>query len=520
MQNSKIAICGGSGLVGREMIKLLEQLNIPYITTYNKNPVENGLNINFFDIDEIETCFKSNEVTSCINCIVERQVETCEKNWEKTCKTNIQIAENIAKVCSKLGIHLIHISTDYVFDGKHAPYYPESLCNPLQNYGISKLISELRVKTYCNNYCIVRVPVLYTDNINNIMETAVTLIGKKIMDLTKHTTEDNYSVRRPTYIPDFCKFLYHLSSIEATGIYHFGNNVDKTSKYLMAQSMALIMNKPLNLTPINEPPNDGVERPLDTHLVDSKYNISDFTFTPLQPVLENVFGRFYHPKIRPENVSDFMFLIDLDGTLIDSDPIHYTAYDHVFNDEYHTRFGYNEYIELVNTNKLDEYLMGITGDKFAVLKKNKQKELMFICTQMMVPGLMPGAREFIKFLVEHKCNYCVVTNTTRENVELFQEIVPELIQLTNWITREDYDKSKPDKECYMKALAKYRRNEDYVIGIENTLCGVKALQGVTSLVYCMMDDTNRKYVECEDVFLFNHYSQIVSQSIVNSDSDE
>lgn len=517
MQNNKIAICGGSGLVGREMVKLLNDRNIPYITTYNKNPVSNGACINFFDIREIETLFKSNEVTACINCIVERQVETCEKNWEKTCKTNIQIAENIAKVCSKLGIYFVHISTDYVFDGKHAPYYPESLCNPLQNYGISKLISELRVKTYCDNYCIVRVPVLYTDNIHTITETAVTLIGKKIMDLTKTYTEDNYSVRRPTYIPDFCIFLYHLFSIEATGVFHFGNNVDRTSKYLMAQSMALIMNKPLNLTPINEPPDDGVERPMDTQLVDSKYDITDFRFTPLQTVLESVFSKFYHPKITADNKDDFMFLLDLDGTLIDSDPLHYTAYDHVFNDEYHSRFNYEQYIELVNTNKLDEYLMSFTGEQFAMMKKSKQKELMFICSQMMVPGLMPGAREFIEFLVSNNCNYCVVTNTSRENVELFQEIIPELRQLKNWITREDYENAKPDSECYMKALKKYRREEKYVIGVENTLCGVKSLKEVTSLIYCMIDKTNRKYVEQEDVFLVNHFSQIVSQQEQTTD---
>jgi dTDP-4-dehydrorhamnose reductase len=511
---SKIALCGGSGLVGREMIKLLNSDNIQYIATYNNNVIENGVKIDFFNKDDILTTFKKYNITNCINCIVERQVEICEKKWEIIKKINVQISENIAKVCSLLNIHMIHISTDYVFDGKNAPYYPESNCNPLQNYGISKLLSELKVKAYCNNYCIIRVPVLYTDDIVHLEETAVTLISKKVMDRTKTHKEDNYSVRRPTYIPDFCKFIYEMFLSELKGVYHFGNNIDKTSKYEMAKEMSSIMNKPFNIEPINEIPDDGVERPIDTQLLDAKYNLSSFEFTPLKTVLEKIFIKYYHPKILPTNINDFMFLIDLDGTLIDSDYIHYTAYDNIFNSEYDKLLTYESYIEKINKNTLNEHLMDNTGDHFKVLKDRKQEEMKFICSQLENLNLMPGAEEFINFLVKNNCNYCVVTNTNKENVKLFQDTLPILKKLDRWITREDYNNPKPNSECYKLAIAKYRKNEKYIIGIENTLCGVNALKEITPLIYCMTDKNNRKYIEKEDIFLINNFSQITNINIV------
>ena len=516
MELKKLVLCGGSGLVGREMIKLLNSYkrkllnsyNIEYIATYNNNIIENGVKIDFFNIDDIFTSFKNHNITNCINCIVERQVNICEKDWEATKKVNVQIAENIAKVCSLLNIHMIHISTDYVFDGKNAPYYPENNCNPLQNYGISKLLSELKVKSYCNNYCIIRVPVLYTDNIFNLEETAVTLISKKVMDRTKDHKEDNYSIRRPTYIPDFCKFIYNMFLINSKGIFHFGNTIDKTSKYLMAKDMSEIMNKPFNVEPINEIPNDGVERPIDTQLLDIKYKLSSIEFTPLKIVLEKIFIKYYHPKVLSTNVKDFMFLIDLDGTLIDSDYIHYTAYDNIFNSEYEKLLNYENYIEKINNNTLNSFLMNNTGDNYKILKDRKQEEMKFICSQLDNLQLMPGAEEFIDFLVVNNCNYCVVTNTSIDNVKLFQENLPILKKLDRWITREDYNNPKPNSECYKLAINKYKNSEKYIIGIENTLCGVNALKDVTSLIYCMTDKYNRKYVEKEDIFLINNFSQI------------
>ena len=152
--------------------------------------------------------------------------------------------------------------------------------------------------------------------------------------------------------------------------------------------------------------------------------------------------------------------------------------------------------------------MNNTGDNYKILKDRKQEEMKFICSQLDNLQLMPGAEEFIDFLVVNNCNYCVVTNTSIDNVKLFQENLPILKKLDRWITREDYNNPKPNSECYKLAINKYKNSEKYIIGIENTLCGVNALKDVTSLIYCMTDKYNRKYVEKEDIFLINNFSQI------------
>ena len=163
-----ILVCGGSGLVGKELCNFFESNNINYIATYNNNviPKENCFKINFSDINEIENFISSKNIKLCIFLVVQRSPEICEDNWNEIKITNIDMVNNISFVCNKLNTKLIHLSTDYVFDGTNQPNFPNSKLNPLQNYGISKLISELKVINNCSDYLIIRVPVLYSSNCN------------------------------------------------------------------------------------------------------------------------------------------------------------------------------------------------------------------------------------------------------------------------------------------------------------------------------------------------------------------
>ena len=205
-----ILICGASGLVGKEMSLFLERKNIKYIGTYNTNKINkpNMFQIDFFNPSLLEKFLCFHNVHCCIFCIVERLTDVCENNWDKIKKINIDLVHITSYLCNKLNIKFIHLSTDYVFDGSTQPNFPYSIKNPLQNYGISKLISEYRVISNCEKYCIIRTPVLYSV-LSKIHDNAVTLIGKNVMDLrNRKTSEDNYCIRRPLYIPDLCNFIY------------------------------------------------------------------------------------------------------------------------------------------------------------------------------------------------------------------------------------------------------------------------------------------------------------------------
>lgn len=504
-----ILVCGASGILGKELINLLDSKNMSYIGTYNNNKIKNGIKIDFFNLNEIEQIMINNNITICINCIVERQVDICEDDWLRVKKTNIDITNNLSKICNKLDIYFIHISTDYVFDGRNAPYFPTYEPNPLQNYGISKLISEYKVKANCKKYVIIRVPVLYTNNLRNLEDSAVTLIGKKILNRIEKFKEDNFSLRRPTYIPDFCLFIYDFIKEPKTGIYHFCNPIDKVTKYQIARIIANILNKDINIISINEEPKDSVERPKDTFLKDDKYNIFDYKFTELSKGLELCFQKLIHPKLSLNdniNTNNIFFLIDLDGTLIDTDTLHFYAYRDAVKSLYNFNLSYEEYCRVSNNEGIDDYLIKTFGpDNNCKLTKNK-----FLQLNNHIE-LIKNADIFIEFLDRYNINHVVVTNTSLENVNFFKSKLPILNKIKNWITKEDYINSKPNSECYDLAKKTYYKNEKYIIGIENTLIGYKSIKNITDCIYLVTNKNDYYYNELKklDVYLIDDLLDII-----------
>jgi dTDP-4-dehydrorhamnose reductase len=505
----KIIVCGSSGLLGRELMKQFNDNNIDCIGTYNNNYVPNSIKINFNDINDIKTNFIKNNLTICINSIVERQLEICEGNWDTTKKINIDITNNIAKVCKELNIYLIHISTDYVFDGQKAPYYPDNETNPLQNYGISKLISEKKVIANSDKYSIIRVPVLYYDNIKNFEENAVTLIGKKILNRIEIQKEDNFSIRRPNYIPDFCEFIIDIVKNPIYGILHYCNPYDKVTKYEMSNIISNYLEKKNNIISINEEPKDGAERPKDTLLKDNKFDIMKYKFTPIKIGLEKCFSKIYHPKLNINNdinTSEIFFMIDLDGTLIESDYCHYEGYKKSL-EKYNINLEYEDFLNIINNKGIDKYLDNFfTNDEKSIIKNNKNLFLKNINSI----NLIKNANIFIDYIHKYNINHVVVTNTSLENILLFKEKVPELNKLKNWITREEYNNPKPSSECYELGKKKFYNNEKYIIGIENSISGYKSLQNITKSIYIITDinDIQYKYFKKEDVYLINNYLSI------------
>jgi dTDP-4-dehydrorhamnose reductase len=504
-----VLVCGSSGILGKDLCKLLKKENISFIGTYNTNYVENAIKINFENVEDIKDKLSETKTTICVNCIVERQVNTCETNWDVTKKVNIDIVNNISKVCSKNNIHLIHISTDYVFDGENPPYYPNSLPNPLQNYGISKLISEFKVLANLKNYTIVRVPVLYTDNIVNLQDTAVTLIGKKVLNRIESTKEDNYSIRRPNYIPDFCKFILDLILNPKIGIYHFNNPYDKITKFEISNIIAKYFNKNQNIIPINECPNDGVERPKDTFLTDDKFNIENYTFTPIVEGIEKCFFKLWHPKLKIEsdvNTKNIFLMIDLDGTLIDSDKIHYNAYKPVF-EKRGVNLHYSDYYNILENEGIDKFIeTKFSEEEKGLIKKEKN----YILKQTQNVNFIKNADKFIEYIANNSINHVIVTNTSLENVNFFKDKLPLLKKLTNWVVREDYKIPKPNSECYYFAKKMYYRGENTIIGIENSINGFYALKSVTECIYIVTDTNHPSYnkLKKEDSYLINDFLSV------------
>jgi dTDP-4-dehydrorhamnose reductase/beta-phosphoglucomutase-like phosphatase (HAD superfamily) len=492
------------------MIDLLVENNIEYVSTYNSRPTKNGYRVNFDSYEEIRNFVELHRPTVCVNCIVQRLTDVCEKDWDETKRVNIDIVDRLSKVCAEFGVYLLHISTDYVFDGKIQPNMVGAAQNPLQNYGISKLISEMRVSANASLYAIVRVPVLYCDAIENLEENAVTLIGKKVLNQIHKTSEDDYSIRRPVYIPDFCKYLLSLIQTPKNGTFHFYNPYDRLTKYEIAKKVAEFLGKShAHIAPSNIVNSNVANRPYDTELKDSQYSIDAYSFTPLDEGIRRCFYKWKHPAlVGSVDANKCFLLMDLDGTLLDTDKVHYEAYKSALS-AYNVELLYSDFEKAINNTSIDVLLtnLGIPITEFENVKKAKYSKMVSSEAQVK---LLDGVEEFLESCLTNGVNMAIVTNTSRNVVDFYKRVVPILNRIPNWICREDYNEAKPNDECYKLATARFYKNEPYTIGFENTLNGYNAIKSSVDCVYFITDKQNTNYSKMtkEDVFMipdFRHF---------------
>lgn len=503
----RVLVFGASGIVGRSIGSFLSEHQIKWIGTYNKNPFENAVFVDIRKKEQIETLFSEDNFTHCINCIAQRNVDLCETQLEETLLVNCQFVKELAELCFKKNIYFFHISTDYVFDGTNPPYMPSSNRCPIQSYGHSKSLAETQIETVNPDACIVRVPVLYTQRYTSLLDTVVTSIGKKVMDKTKGYKEDNYLIRRPVFIDDFCSFIYDCLLFQKKGLFHFFNSNDKVTKY----EIAVLIGKCLSTDISHIIPQDrctpGTGRPYDTHLIDSQYTRSNYPETSIDEGILSCFKRFQHPNLhlsrRPSE--PIFYMIDLDGTLLDTDILHYNAYKKAF-DTYGKEFcSWEMYSKLLS---IETYCKEILGTLYDSVKEEKQRLLY----EENTISFMPGAEVFLSWLLQTGQNFAIVTNTSASTVKFFQTKVPLLQKVSQWITREDCTLPKPDSEPYRKTVKKFSRGEPYILGIENTLTGYIAVKEVTSLIYILAQSTTEHELFKKDAYFISTFIQMFSEA--------
>lgn len=197
---------------------------------------------------EVEEIFKAYMPDYCINFAAYTAVDKAEDEIELAYNVNAEGAKNIAEACKKDGVRLLHLSTDFVFDGqKKTPYTVTDATNPINVYGASKLKGEEYIQEVMEEYFIVRTSWLYSDFGNNFKKTILRLAGTK-----NEINVVNDQIGRPTEAVDLCVFLMQLiiSNTMPFGIYHFSG--DKIcSWYDFAVSIVEEANLSMQVHPIS-----------------------------------------------------------------------------------------------------------------------------------------------------------------------------------------------------------------------------------------------------------------------------
>ena len=144
----------------------------------------------------------------------------CETHHNEARATNITAVEHLARACEQYGSRFIHLSTDFVFDGRTDRLYTEEdEPNPVNYYGITKLEGEERVAECCGNYAIVRVVVVYGKALPGQHGNIVQLVANKLRSgETIRVVSDQW--RTPTFVGDISYAVEQLMHHPRNGIYH------------------------------------------------------------------------------------------------------------------------------------------------------------------------------------------------------------------------------------------------------------------------------------------------------------
>tara|TARA_B110000037_G_scaffold92765_1_gene109285 strand:+ start:797 stop:1651 length:855 start_codon:yes stop_codon:yes gene_type:complete len=258
-----------------------------------------GLHFIYTDYQELDICnlndveefFKANQkIDYCINCAAYTAVDKAETDVEKAFEINAKGAKNLALVCNEQGAVLIHVSTDFVFDGdKTEPYTETDIPKPISVYGASKLQGEVEIHKTLKKHFIIRTSWLYSEHGTNFMKT--------MLNLAKTRNEISVvsdQIGTPTYAGDLANVILKIitSNSRSFGLYHYSNE-GVASWYDFASVIFKSHKLSINLIPIlsNQYP-AAAKRPknsvLDSEKVKEVFNIQPSKWKiSLKKLIEN-----------------------------------------------------------------------------------------------------------------------------------------------------------------------------------------------------------------------------------------
>lgn len=216
----RLLITGAHGQLGSEFKKLTTDIKDVewYFTDYDT--------LDITDLDALSTFFNENNPDFVINCAAYTAVDQAEEEIEKASLLNTKAPRNLATLCYKQGAKLIHISSDYVFDGMaYTPYTEENATNPQSVYGKTKREGELGVMDANSRSIIIRTSWLYSSFGNNFVKTMIRLGTER-----DHLRVVFDQIGTPTYANDLASAILQNVRLSAydeknwkPGIYHYSN---------------------------------------------------------------------------------------------------------------------------------------------------------------------------------------------------------------------------------------------------------------------------------------------------------
>jgi len=294
----KIMLTGSNGLLGQKIVeKISNEDRFELIATSLGNCVVNSDNFKYYSLDvtdqeKINQFVSKHLPDAIINTAAVTNVDYCEQNKVQCDNVNVKAVEYLSEICLKKNIHLVHISSDFIFDGKKNNLYDENdLPNPISYYGLSKLKSEKILYGKKFNWTILRTSVVF-GVAKNLQKTNIVLWAIEQLQNEKKIKIIDDEFRAPTLAEDLSKACINVIIGKAYGIYNT-SGPKVMSIYEIVVEIARYFNLPLqNIQRINSKILDQkAKRPKFTGLELSKamkkFNYSPKTFKKSLSIIEN-----------------------------------------------------------------------------------------------------------------------------------------------------------------------------------------------------------------------------------------
>ena len=239
----KILITGSNGLLGQKLLhKLRVDNSVDLIAaSRGENRVSEQSNYKYIALDitskqEVEQVILAEKPDVVINTAAMTNVDLCEEKKSECDDLNVNAVQYLADACEKIESHLIHISTDFIFDGENGPYKEEDEPNPLSYYGLSKLKSEHLLQAHAVKWTILRTIIVFGVG-ENLSKGNIVLWAKGALEKGEPLNIIDDQFRAPTLAEDLADACILAATKKAYGIFN-ASGKDIMSIYEIVERIA------------------------------------------------------------------------------------------------------------------------------------------------------------------------------------------------------------------------------------------------------------------------------------------
>lgn len=281
-----ILTTGSNGLLGQKITeKVLAEGRVKLIATSkgaNRYPITNGYEYAEMDIlnfERVREVIEAYRPDALIHTAAMTNVDTAEANKDLCHALNVEAVGNLISLCEEKDIHLVHLSTDFVFDGADGPYRERDAVNPLSYYGESKVLAEELLKNSQAKWTIIRTILVYGIT-SDMSRSNIVLWAKGALEKGSPINVVNDQWRMPTLAEDLAEACLLAVEKNAAGIYHIsGKNYMSIADLVRKVADYWALDKSIITEVSSAGLNQTAKRPMKTGFILDKA-INDLGYNP------------------------------------------------------------------------------------------------------------------------------------------------------------------------------------------------------------------------------------------------